>query len=332
MNAGELRTRPRFPDVPREAGRYESFYLKASHPTEPLGFWIRHTVHKRPGSEPKGSLWFVLFTADAQHASKTTLPASEVGASEGEYIHIGDSVLTPGRARGSARTDRLDASWDLTFESPEPPLYHLPRDWMYERSLPRTKSLSPYPAARFSGTLQAGDKRVEVDGWRGMVGHNWGAEHAERWIWLQGSGFEGHEDDWLDLTIGRVRLGPLTTPWIANGAVSIGGERHRVGGIERVRKTEVAESPTGAELVIPAKDLTLRLSVGAPRECFVAWVYADPAGPEHNAVNCSIAGLTATAERRGGEPLRLATAHGAAYELGMRETDHGIPLQPFSDG
>jgi hypothetical protein len=31
-------------------------------------------------------------------------------------------------------------------------------------------------------------------------------------------------------------------------------------------------------------------------------------------------------------PLELATAHGAAYELGMRERDHGMPIQPYPDG
>jgi hypothetical protein len=28
----------------------------------------------------------------------------------------------------------------------------------------------------------------------------------------------------------------------------------------------------------------------------------------------------------------LASPHGAAYELGMREHDHGVPLAPFDDG
>ena len=43
-------TEARFPAVPVEAGHYESFYLKACHPAEPLGVWIRYTVHKRPGA------------------------------------------------------------------------------------------------------------------------------------------------------------------------------------------------------------------------------------------------------------------------------------------
>jgi hypothetical protein len=62
------------------------------------------------------------------------------------------------------------------------------------------------------------------------------------------------------------------------------------------------------------------------------WVYADPNGPEHNTVNCSVADLELTVERPGLPARELKVEAGAAYELGMRETDHGIPIQPFSDG
>jgi len=58
-------TRARFPDVQPSAGFYESYYLRAAHPAEPLGVWIRYTVHKRPGAQPDGSLWFTLFDANA---------------------------------------------------------------------------------------------------------------------------------------------------------------------------------------------------------------------------------------------------------------------------
>ena len=60
-----------------------------------------------------------------------------------------------------------------------------------------------------------------------MVGHNWGTQHAERWIWLHGTGFEGAEDAWLDAAIGRIKLGLVTTPWIANGTLFVDGQRHR---------------------------------------------------------------------------------------------------------
>ena len=64
----------------------------------------------------------------------------------------------------------------------------------------------------------------------------------------------------------------------------------------------------------------------------MVWRYADPDGSEHNTVNCSIA--DARADRRTATAQAAAPAHGpgaAAYELGMRETDHGLPVQPFTD-
>ena len=111
------------------------------------------------------------------------------------------------------------------------------------------------------------------------------------------------------------------------GALSLGGERHRIGGLGKVRSTVIDEHADHCVFTLPGQDLTVRGQVRAPRERFVGWVYADPDGSEHNTVNCSIAELTLDA---GG--TRLHTANGAAYELGMRETDHGMPIQPFADG
>ena len=323
----ELRTQARFPDVAQSKGHYESFYLRAFDPARPRGVWIRYTVHKRPGAEPRGSLWFTLFdrAADGPVACKVTL--DDVGAAGGEYIHVGTSRLGAGSATGSADGHE----WELRFDSGEDAFRHLPRGWMYRAPVPRTKLLSPYPNTRFDGWVAAGADRIDVSGWPGMVGHNWGTEHAERWIWMHATGFEGHEGVWLDAGLGRIKLGPLTTPWIANAVLSLDGERHRLGGPERARATEVSETPTGCEFTLPGKGMTVRGSAGADRKDFVGWVYADPDGGEHNTVNCSIAEMRLTLERSG-ETIELHTDHGAAYELGMREKDHGMPIQPFGDG
>ncbi|MFL5896675.1 MAG: hypothetical protein ACJ76Z_16370 [Thermoleophilaceae bacterium] len=301
---------------------YESWYLKASHPTEPLGVWIRYTTHQKPGAPERGSLWFTLFGPEPS-ATKVTPGADALSREGGAFIRIGDSVFADGRVTGAAN----DARWDLTFEHPEPELRHLPKDWMYTAPVPRTKLVSPFPAAVFSGEVAFGDRTVALDRWPGMVGHNWGAQHAERWIWLHGTSFEGHgADTWVDAAIGRIKVGPWTTPWVANGVLSIDGRRHRLGGLGK-RGTRIDEHPDHCELRIPGDDFTVAGKVSAPRERFVGWVYADPDGSEHNVVNCSIASLHLGA---GGRDLTTAT--GAAYELGMRETDHGIPIQPFADG
>jgi hypothetical protein len=162
-----------------------------------------------------------------------------------------------------------------------------------------------------------------------MVGHNWGAQHAERWIWLHGIAFDDAPGAWLDVSVGRVKLGRLTTPWIVNGAVSIGGRRVRVGG--PAARTRVNENPLALDLRIAGGPARLRLTAHSRLAQTVVWRYADPDGHEHHVANCSIAELEAVVQPRDGTPLTLRTAHGGAYELGMREIDHGLTVQPFAD-
>jgi hypothetical protein len=317
-------TEARFPALPPEAGHYESFYLKACHPAEPLGVWIRYTVHKRPGAAPTGSLWVTLFDgrSEGPRAHKQTTPEPLAGGAD--WIAVGEATMRAGAAQGSIE----GASWDLRFSSAEGPLFHLPRPWMYRTRLPRTKLLSPAPAATFEGSLEVDGRYVAVDGWRGMVGHNWGTQHAERWIWLHGLSESG---DWLDAAFAKVKLGPLTTPWVGSGALSLGGRRHALGGPGR--RLSVREQPDHCDFELAGRGgLALRGSVSAPRKDFVGWVYADPDGSEHHTVNCSVADMRLAVARSGAPPLELAVQGGAAYELGMRERDHGMPIQPFPDG
>ena len=327
--ADELRTTARFPSVSSNAGHYESFYLKACHPSEAVGLWIRYTVHKRPRAPATGSLWFTLFDGGPR-AVKQTFPGPGVGP--GEYIHIGAATFTPAALQGAAEGEGRGASWDLSFEAGGEPLYHLPRGWLYRAPLPRTKLLSPHPDARISGRAEIDGHSVDLDGWRGMVGHNWGTQHAERWIWMHAAGLGEDGAGWLDVALGRIKVGSVTTPWIANGMLSIEGGRHRLGGPARVRRTEVREAPDRCEFVLPGSGLTVQGQVEAPRERFVGWVYADPDGSEHHTVNCSVADMQLVVSRPGQPPLELRAESGAAYELGMREHDHGMAMQPFPDG
>ena len=174
-------------------------------------------------------------------------------------------------------------------------------------------------------------ERLALDAWPGMIGHNWGSEHAERWTWIQANEFRG-ADGYLDAALGRIKVGPLTTPWIGNAMLRLDGEAHRLGGFDRIRSTRIDDRPTECLFELAGKGVRVRGRVGSEPRNFVAWVYADPVGPEHNTLNCSIADLELTVEREGRKLRLLECAGAAAYEIGMRETDHGIPVQPYGDG
>src|SRR5215213_5224881 len=141
----------RYAGVAAKAGHYESFYVKACEPGGGRGIWIRHTVHKRPGAEPNGSIWFVLFdrAAEGPRATKVTVPAAQLSTPAGSWLRVGDAEVGPGRAEGSVDTKALAAGWSLTFDGDSEPCKYLPADWLYEAPLPKTKFLAPYPNARF---------------------------------------------------------------------------------------------------------------------------------------------------------------------------------------
>lgn len=331
-----MRVEPVFASAPSEAGIYESFYLRAVSPHEPLGVWIRHTVRKEPGQAPTGSVWCTVFDASERAPAMHKASFEEVRVPPGGWIEIGGrTAMGPAGAQGECGPAR----WSLGVQALAPELRHLRPALLYRTPLPRTKLTSPAPLARFDGVLELeGRPPIELSGWHGMVGHNWGTEHAARWIWMHGCDFPGAPGAWLDLAAGRVQVGSRLTPWIVNGALSFDGATRRLAG-----RPVVTEDPWSAQLELRgAGGLSVRASVTVPPASVAGWRYADPgvagpagAGPagEHDVANCSIAGLELAISRRGeGGRLVLRSAHGGAYELGMRERDHGVPLAPFADG
>jgi hypothetical protein len=303
----------RWPDVAAGRGHYESYYLRAVDPAGTRGIWIRYTVSAAPGGAPNGQLWPTFFDRSAPPPRAIRVDAGPATAGEDTWIRLGGSAFGPAGIDGRAGA----ASWSLRCRDGEPPLEHLPRDWMYRARLPRTKLVTLSPSAFFDGTVEVDGEPVAVDGWRGMVGHNWGEQHAEHWIWLHGLGFEGAgTDTWLDVAVGRVRIGPLLSPWVANGTVCLAGERIRLGGLGR--SVAVHASADGCTVRMPAPGATVTVTVSAPSEAFVEWTYADPdpVRPSHRVRNCSVADLALTVHRRGVAPVELRASGSAAYEWG----------------
>jgi hypothetical protein len=343
-----MQAEPMFPGAPRASGMYESFYLRAVSPREPVGIWIRHTVHKRPGRAPTGSVWCTVFDAAAEGPFTHKTTSELLRAPAGSWIEVGaGATMGPQSAHGECGPAR----WSLRIAGIAPELRHLRPSLLYRAPVPRTKLTSPAPLARFDGVVEVpGRGALDVTAWPGMVGHNWGAEHAARWIWLHGCDFEGAPQAWLDVALGRVRVGSRLTPWLANGMLSVGGAAHRLGGIGAPRP-RVAERAGGAELeLFGRRGLRVSAHAEVPPGSAAGWRYVDPgngddvdpddgegeASPDaggHDVVNCSIARLSLELSHRGAGGRRLLHSdHGGAYELGMTERDHGVPLAPFADG
>lgn len=201
----------------RRAGVYESHYLKANAPDGSGALWLKHNVlAPAPGSAvPEvAEFWLVLWGREdgfRPRVWKQVVPLADV-ALDGSGVGVTSDVarLRPDAASGAME----DARWELTWRDELPPLRHLAADWAYTGGFPRKKLVTPSPRLRLAGSVTTGGRAVDVGGWVGHRGHNWGSEHAHRYAY----GTCNLWDDGADLTVdgftAKVRVGPVTSPWL----------------------------------------------------------------------------------------------------------------------
>jgi hypothetical protein len=282
------------PRSPLAKGGYESYYLKAHSPERDRAVWLRATNLQASDGPAKGQLWTTLFSSDGvqQDRRDGSLQVFEngLGTADGYLRTIG------------ARAEAEGLGWEVNWEPLEDELPYLP-PIAYRGSLPKTKPVSLAPRARFSGTVHLGGDELSLDGWEGMVGHNWGSAHAERWIWVHGLFGDGQ---WLDLVAARVRIAGLLLPWTVAGGAYIGGRSHR---FRQFRSKHVTVAGDRIAIDIPSRSMRVDgLLVGSRT---AHWDYDHPNGGHSRVRNCSLSRLEVLVERE----RRVTTD--AALELGV---------------
>jgi hypothetical protein len=318
--------RLRFPDVATGRPHYESVFCTLIHPTEGEALWIRTTVRKRPAQAPTGALWVTWFGESGVRAGKLSdLPVAPGGLG----ISCGPATQGPSGSQGALDVDGFSARWQITFAPRTAPLEHLHPPVLYRAPLPRTKATSPVPDLDAAGTLVVDGRPVDLTGWTGVLGHNWGTEHAARWVYLHASGLGADQRGSLDAILGRVRVGRLMAPWTGFGVLELDGERHRLGGLLN-RGSGVDLRPDGAVVRLTGSGLSLETHARLSPATTVGWEYADPAGGRHEVVNSSVAAMTLDLAR-GGHHRTLAPGHRGILEIGGDRRAVAVDLQPYPD-
>jgi hypothetical protein len=240
-----------------------------------------------------------------------------------------DAAAGPQQFRGSASMGPRSARWDLTMTGAGEPLRPLRPAVLYRAPLPRTKLEATVPDGLVAGTLEVNGEQLSVSGWRGTIGHNWGSEHADSWVWLHAAGLGDAPDSWLELVLARIRIGGARLPWTAMGALGLGGERISLGGLGRRPRIDAHSDRLTASISSPGSRLELNVTTAGDDAVTVA--YADPSGGHRLVTHAALAAVDLTLYRHGGPGLSLS-ASGGAYEFGTCEGIDGSTAEALPEG
>lgn len=160
-------------------GHYESFWLRANHPSRALAFWIRYTLFSPKGrpQDAIGELWAIWSDGKQRQltAVKREVPVDNCRfASDRFSVSIADAHLQPDQLQGWAETNGHRIEWDLRYGDGQAPLFHLPSS-LYSKPFPKAKSLVGMPLAAFNGQIVVDGEIIAIENWIGSQNHNWAA-------------------------------------------------------------------------------------------------------------------------------------------------------------
>jgi hypothetical protein len=299
-------------------GHYESWFLRANHPTRSAAFWIRYTIfapHGRP-QDAIGELWAVHFDGERRliRVAKSEIPIGDCQfAPSGLDANIGGATLKAGELRGSASGEH-SIQWKLRYRGGGSPMIFVP-ERTYEARLPKAKSLCTRPRVVFDGTLEVDGESIAVDGWVGSENHNWGSKHTDTYAWGQVVGFDDAPEAFLECVTARLKFGPLWTPPMTIVCLRYDGRDYKLNaGLQLLR---AKGDWKGCEWRFDSARAGVRIHgrLHAAPEDFVSLTYYNPPGGTHTCLNSKLAACEVTLERSGERPVALTTRHRAAFEI-----------------
>jgi hypothetical protein len=314
-------------------GHYESFWLRANHPSRPLAFWIRYTLFS-PKHQPEnaiGELWCIWSDGEAQRltAVKREVPMRDCRFAPDRFmVSVADARLHANALSGWAEAHGNRIEWELQYSGGELPLFHLPQK-LYDKALPKAKSLVGLPLAVFNGQLRVNGEVMRIENWVGSQNHNWGSKHTDHYAYGQVAGFDSAPQSFLEIATARIKLGPLWTPWMTPLVLRHDGREYALNALGRSLRNQ--GSFNYFDWHFAGEDAATRIEgrIHASREAFVGLRYYNPPGRDKCCLNSKIAACElALTDKRSGRMETLSTAHRAAFEILSDDfNSHGVAVR-----
>ncbi|MBW2458758.1 MAG: hypothetical protein JRI68_29940 [Deltaproteobacteria bacterium] len=313
---------------PGARGHVESYFFKLNDPEGRRALWLKATILARlDGSEPVAEAWAIAFERgqDAVGA-KQVVPYREASFSaERLDVSVGEATYREGRVEGAVRSGGHDIEYALDFTTDGAALVPFPHPKMYSGPLPSTKLVSPHPDSRYRGHYTVDGTKVEVDGWKGMQGHNWGKRHAELYGWAHCNQWEGEPDLLLEGVTARIKLGPVLAPPLTVVCLWHRGVRYEFNSPLQLLRARGEISPRRWSFRAASALAQVQGELEAATDELAGLYYENPDGSMTHCLNSKIARGRIRLEVKGRPPLD-ATTQSAALEIGTKDTTHGVRM------
>lgn len=323
----------------QRTGHVESHFIKANAPDGSRALWLKHTV-LAPPDRPEAAVaevWAIAFwrrgeavdSGGRQRALKTTIPLSEARLEDAPFrIEAAGCELWHGGARGRLEDAAGHVQWDVHYPCPTTPHKPFPLPRMYTGAFPRSKALTPVPDSRLSGTFTVDGEAWQLSDWHAAQGHNWGQSHAHAYAWMHGNAWRGEDNGdgvWLEALSGRVKTGPVTTPYLTVAALHIDGGVLRFDGPKTLLSRRIHVDHQRYRFELSIRGARLQAEIETTPDQMAGLKYHDPDGGLLHCLNSKLA--RGRMRLRQGKRTRTFTSDRVALEIGTRDYAHGVALR-----
>ena len=309
-------------DPTERRGHVESYFLKINDPRGERALWVKATILARLFGAPVAESWVVAFErGKPPFARKATVAFGEARFSRTAIdAELPTLALSSSRARG----EHDGIAFDLALEDRSPELLLYPRR-MYETPFPTTKLASPMPNLVARGEARAFGSTWKIDGWSGMLGHNWGPRHTFAYAWAHCNVWDEDVDLVFEGASGRVRLGPVLLPLRTTVVVRSNGETHALNHVSEILRNEASMTFRRWQFSASGPTLSVRGEIFAETEDMAGLHYENPDGQMTYCLNSKLASARISIAPRGGLPFTVSS-RAAALEIGTRDSSHGVRM------
>jgi hypothetical protein len=312
----------------KEAGKplYESYFVRANHPSEDKALWVRYTTYLPKSGAPEAELWAMLFDGERVVAGKNEIPFGEAEFDATQMaVTMPQGKLSDGHCEGHTEHKGQNLNWDLQWDAQPDPVLMFKRPW-YDRGFPKAKSLVLEPNVILNGTFGIEGQEWQIDGWRGSINHNWGSKHTDAYAWGQVCGFAEKPDWLLEIATARIKLGPVWTPWFAPIALKTSDGLIEFNGMLESVRNEGTYRPFHWTVKAQNDQYAFEALIECPVSKAVALWYRNPPGGGKYCLNSKTASATCKlTDKKTGEVQNL-TSQSAAFEILSPEVPAGMEV------